>query len=472
MIVAIMLFIVVIGSLVFNFLSPWWFTEIASNWGGIDFAVFVTFWICGVAFVLIGLFMVYATWKYRRREGLKAVYEPENKRLEWILTIVTTVGVVGMLAPGLAVWDDYVNVPPQARDVEIVGQQWSWSYRLPGEDGILGTVDAKRIGVDNPFGMDPEDPYGQDDVLIQREALHLPIDRPVKALLRSKDVLHDFYVPEFRAKMDAVPGMITYMWFTPTRVGTYEVLCAELCGMGHHTMRGTVVVDTREDYDTWLGSQSTYAQISARPEGDPVAGQAAYAVCAACHGPAGEGMVALNAPKLSGQDAWYLRHQILAYKQGLRGVHEDDTYGREMAPMVATLFDDATVENVIAYIRSLPDEPAPETIAGNVEHGADLYSGCTVCHGADGGGSHGTFAPRIAGMNDWYLARQLRNFREGIRGSHPLDNLGKQMGLMSKQLGDDDAINDVVAYINTMSTRMTRTAMRQTIDDRGETDGG
>ncbi|MCY3820972.1 MAG: cytochrome c oxidase subunit II [Gammaproteobacteria bacterium] len=472
MIVAIMLLVIVIGSLVFNFLSPWWFTEIASNWGGIDFAVFVTFWICGVAFVLIGLFMVYTTWKYRRREGLTAVYEPENKRLEWILTIVTTIGVVGMLAPGLWVWDAYVNVPPQARDVEIVGQQWSWSYRLPGEDGYLGAVDARRISVDNPFGMDPDDPRGQDDVLIERAALHLPIDRPVKVLLRSKDVLHDFYVPEFRAKMDAVPGMITYMWFTPTRVGTYEVLCAELCGIGHHTMRGTVVVDTAEDYDAWLKTQATFAQISARPEGDPVAGQIAYAVCAACHGPAGEGMLAFNAPKLSGQDPWYLRHQILAYRQGLRGVHEQDTYGKEMAPMVLPLIDDAAVENVIAYIGTLPDDPAPQTVEGDIHRGASLYGGCTVCHGSEGGGSYGTFAPRVAGMTDWYLVRQLRNFREGIRGSHRMDNLGKQMGLMSRQLGDDEAINDVVAYINTMSTRMTRTAMHHTIDDRGETDGG
>lgn len=472
MIVAVMLFIIVIGSLVFNFFSPWWFTEIASNWGGIDLAVFVTFWICGVAFVLIGLFMVYTTWKYRRREGQTAVYEPENKRLEWILTIVTTIGVVGMLAPGLWVWNDYVTVPPQAREVEIVGQQWTWSYRLPGEDGILGTAEAKRISVDNPFGLDPEDPHAQDDVLISRDSLHLPIDQPVKVLLRSKDVLHDFYVPEFRAKMDAVPGMITYMWFTPTKVGTYEVLCAELCGMGHHTMRGTVIVDTGEDYDAWLDNQVTFAQMSARPEGDPVAGQAAYAVCAACHGPAGEGMIALNAPKLSGQDDWYLRHQILAYKRGHRGVHEDDTYGREMAPMVATLFNDTAIENVIAYIGSLPDDPAPATIEGDIERGADLYSGCTVCHDSDGSGSHGTFAPRIAGMNDWYLVRQLQNFREGIRGYKQTDNLGKQMGLMSKQLGDDQAINDVVAYINTMSTPMTRTAMRHTTDGRGETDGG
>ena len=145
MIMAIVLLVVVLGSIVFNTLSPWWFTDIASNWGNIDFAVFVTFWICGIAFILVGLFMVYAVWKYRYREGQRAAYEPENKKLEWILTIVTTVGVVGMLAPGLAVWEEYVNVPEDAREIEITGQQWAWSYRLPGADGRLGTVDARLI---------------------------------------------------------------------------------------------------------------------------------------------------------------------------------------------------------------------------------------------------------------------------------------------------------------------------------------
>lgn len=260
---AIVLLIVVLGSVVFNMLSPWWFTEIASNWGNIDFAVFVTFWICGIAFVLVGLFMVYAVWKYRRREGQRAAYEPENKRLEWILTVVTTVGVVGMLAPGLIVWEEYVDVPDEAAQVEIVGQQWSWSYRLPGEDGLLGAADARRITADNPFGLDPDDPTSLDDVLIAQATLHLPIDRPVKALLRSKDVLHDFYVPEFRAKMDAVPGMVTFFWFEPTKIGDYEILCAELCGSNHYAMRGTVKIVSQEDFDAWLAAQPTWAQMQA-----------------------------------------------------------------------------------------------------------------------------------------------------------------------------------------------------------------
>ena len=447
---AIILLIVVLGSVLFNMLSPWWFTEIASNWGNIDFAVFVTFWICGVAFVLVGLFMVYAIWKYRRRDGQRAAYEPENKRLEWWLTIVTTVGVVGMLAPGLVVWEEYVDVPDEAAQMEVVGQQWNWSYRLPGEDGLLGAADARRITADNPFGLDPEDPTSHDDVLIAQATLHLPIDRPVKVLLRSKDVLHDFYVPEFRAKMDAVPGMISYFWFTPTKAGTYEVLCAELCGVGHHTMRGTVVVNEKEDYEAWLSSQQTFGDTLARPAGDVAAGQAAYVVCAACHGAQAEGNVALNAPKLTGQSAWYLRRQIAAYKQGLRGTHEDDEFGRQMAPMVATLFDQTAVENVIAYIHSLPDDPAPATVSGDAARGQALYRGCVVCHRADGSGSHGTLAPRLAGMTDWYMAQQLHNFQAGIRGHLMEDTLGRQMVLMSKQLHGDEAIDDVVAYINTL----------------------
>ena len=114
-----------------------------------------------------------------------------------------------------------------------MGQQWQWSFRFPGEDGVLGTSDFRNIGPENPFGLNPDDPNGQDDVLIEGGELHLPLDRPVKVLLRSIDVLHDFYVPEFRAKMDMVPGVVTYFWFTPTRTGTFEVLCFELCGTGH-----------------------------------------------------------------------------------------------------------------------------------------------------------------------------------------------------------------------------------------------
>ncbi len=261
MIVAIALLLVGLGTVAFHFLSPWWWTPIASNWGYVDDTIIVTFWITGVVFVAIVLFMAYCVFRYRYQETRRADYEPENKKLEWWLTGLTTVGVVGMLTPGLFVWDQFVDVPEEATEVEAMGQQWQWTFRLPGEDGVMGTSDNRIIDFDNPFGVDPDDPNGQDDVLVESDELHLPLDQPVKMLLRSIDVLHDFYVPQFRAKMDMVPGMITYFWFTPIRTGTFEILCFELCGVGHYAMRGTVVVEEESAYRAWLQEQPTFAEM-------------------------------------------------------------------------------------------------------------------------------------------------------------------------------------------------------------------
>ncbi|MBL6935925.1 MAG: cytochrome c oxidase subunit II [Alphaproteobacteria bacterium] len=260
MFVAIMLVLVAVGTVVFHFLSPWWWTPIASNWGSIDDTVTLTFWITGVVFVAIVLFMAYCVFRYRYREGRRADYTPENKKLEWWLTGLTTAGVVGLLAPGLFVWNQYVTVPEEAHEFEVVGQQWQWSYRFPGADGVLGTSAPQNISDDNPFGLNPDDPNSQDDILIEDDEVHLPLHKPAKFLLRSIDVLHDFYVPQFRAKMDLVPGMVTFFWATPTRAGTFDILCFELCGVGHHTMRGTVVVEEESAYRAWLQEQPTFAQ--------------------------------------------------------------------------------------------------------------------------------------------------------------------------------------------------------------------
>ena len=266
MYVAIALLLVGLGTVLFHLLSPWWFTPIASNWGLIDTTVIITFWVTGVVFIAVVLFTAWCAYRYRYREGNRAEYEPENTKLEWQLTIFTTIGVVVMLTPGLWAWNDFVNPPEEAAEMEVVARQWDWSYRFPGKDGILGKTDFRLINDDNPFGVDPKDPNGQDDVLIDDSEVHLPLGKPVKVLLRSIDVLHDFYVPQFRAKMDMVPGSITYFWFTPTRTGTFDVLCFELCGVGHHNMRGNVVVEKDSDFQAWLAEQPTFAQSMAAIE--------------------------------------------------------------------------------------------------------------------------------------------------------------------------------------------------------------
>jgi cytochrome c oxidase subunit II len=262
--VALVFILVAVGSVLFHVFSPWWWTPIASNWKSIDDTIIITFWITGIAFTAVVCFLGYCVWRYRHRESAQAVYDPENKKLEGWLTVGTGLGVAALLAPGLYVWHQYIAVPNDATDVEVIGRQWQWSYRLPGKDGKLGKADVKNMSADNPLGLDAADPAGQDDIMVEGDDLHLPIGKPVKILLRSIDVLHDFYVPEFRAKMDMIPGVVTYYWLTPTRTGTFEVLCAELCGVGHSQMRGKVVVEEQAKNQAWLETQPTFAQISAR----------------------------------------------------------------------------------------------------------------------------------------------------------------------------------------------------------------
>jgi cytochrome c oxidase subunit II len=262
MAIALVLVLVVVGSIVFHIFSPWWWTPIASNWGTIDATLTITFWITGAVFAAVILFLAWCVYRYRHVPGRVAAYQPENKKLEIWLTVVTGIGVAALLAPGLVVWADYVTVPDDAVEIEVVALQWQWNYRLPGADGKLGTVDNRLITFENPLGINPGDKAGLDDLVIEADALHLPIGQPVKMLLRSIDVLHDYYVPEFRAKMDMVPGTVTYFWFTPTRTGTFEVLCAELCGVGHSFMRGEVIIDTEEDFQIWRDEQETFASLS------------------------------------------------------------------------------------------------------------------------------------------------------------------------------------------------------------------
>lgn len=296
MAIAIVLVIIVAASVLFHFLSPWWATPLASNWKQMDDTLTITLVITGVFFVVINLFVAYIVWRFRHREGHRAAYEPENARLERWLIGLSTVGIMALLAPGLIVYADYVHPPPGAMQMEVVGQQWQWAFRFPGKSGQLGTTDARFVNASNPLGLNPDDPRGQDNVIVVGPEVHLPLNRPVKVLLRSKDVLHDFYVPPIRARMNMVPGMVTSFWFTPTQAGKFDILCAQLCGVGHYNMRGYVIVEEQAAFDSWLAKQQTFAVAMAKAAqpaaadastgGDLAAQGRALAQskgCAACH---------------------------------------------------------------------------------------------------------------------------------------------------------------------------------------------
>lgn len=264
MAIAIVLVIMVAASVLFHFLSPWWLTPLASNWKQMDDTLLITLAITGLFFIVINLLVGYIAWRFRHRDGHRAAYEPENPKLERWLIGLSAIGIMALLAPGLIVYADYVRPPHEAMSMEVVGQQWQWAFRFPGRGGQLGTTDARFVSGTNPLGVNPDDPNGLDDVIVVGPEVHLPLNRPVKVLLRSKDVLHDFYVPPFRARMNMVPGMITSFWFTPTKTGKFDILCAQLCGVGHYNMRGHVVVEEPAEFEAWLAKQQTFAMMQAK----------------------------------------------------------------------------------------------------------------------------------------------------------------------------------------------------------------
>lgn len=189
---------------------------------------------------------------------------------------------------------------------------------------------------------------------------------------------------------------------------------------------------------------------AASAEADLEKGKAAYQVCVACHGDNGEGSKELNAPRIAGQSVWYLERQLKNFKEGIRGGEPKDIYGTQMRPMAMTLTDDAAVSNVAAYVNGL-EAPAPApTIEGDVEKGKAAYATCAACHGPDGAGMQALNSPILKGQYDWYLARQIANFKSGLRGAHEKDTFGAQMRPMAMTLADEQAINDVVAYIATL----------------------
>jgi cytochrome c oxidase subunit 2 len=189
---------------------------------------------------------------------------------------------------------------------------------------------------------------------------------------------------------------------------------------------------------------------SAHAGGDATAGKALFAPCAACHGQNAEGNPALKAPVLAGQEDWYLSRQLNYFKTGLRGADERDTFGLQMRPMAMILATDQAVEDVVAYIKTLPPAHAGSTLDGDPEKGQTLYQLCATCHGQQAEGKLAYQAPRLAHQHDWYLLTQLKHFKAGIRGKAPNDTFGMQMQAVTMTLADEQAMKHVIAYIKTL----------------------
>ncbi len=234
------------------------FLPLASEHGGfIDSLFMATLIITGIVFILTHLLLVYFAFRYKGSgNGDKAFWYPDNKKLEIIWTVIPAVIIISLIVVGQVGWGKifHTEPPDDAFVVEIVGEQFVWNIRYPGEDGEFGRTIPELISRANPIGLDPTDPASEDDIMLLNE-LRIPLDYPVLLKIRSKDVIHSVFLPNFRVKMDAVPGMTTTFSFTPTMEGEFDLVCAELCGLGHYRMRGYVVVQPMDELEEWLIEQ-------------------------------------------------------------------------------------------------------------------------------------------------------------------------------------------------------------------------
>ena len=215
---------------------------VSSYSGRIDGLFRLILWITGVIFVIVELLLLLFLFRYRHREGRRAKYTHGNNRVEVVWTIVPAVICVVLALLSRRSWADIKQqMPREALPIEITAEQFAWNIRYPGPDGKLDTADD----------------------IVTLNQLHIPVGRAVVVTLRSKDVIHSFFLPEFRVKQDAVPGMSTRIWFDGQRAGHWEIACAELCGLGHYRMKGFITVESQEEFDKWLAEQAAQPAPSA-----------------------------------------------------------------------------------------------------------------------------------------------------------------------------------------------------------------
>jgi len=214
--------------------------------------------------------------RFRRSRQPKAdhagVRSGISTHLEFSVVLIEAVLLIGFAIP---LWAKRVNEFPPTQDailVHVVGQQFNWTFHMPGPDGQFGRREIDLVTNSNPLGIDPNDPAGKDDIVVLGE-LHVPVNRAVIIELSSKDVIHNFCLPHMRIAADAIPGSLIPMWFKPIKAGNYEVVCGQLCGLGHYGMKGMVVVDEPAEYQTWLKERAELAGTQNAPSAAPAPGQ-------------------------------------------------------------------------------------------------------------------------------------------------------------------------------------------------------
>ena len=242
----------------------YWAPEAATITGlEVDKILNFIFWLTTAVFVLVTTVYIYYLIKYRRRRGVKAHYCHGNNALEVVWTTIPTVIFLGLAIWSNQVWSKIHRDPPEdALRVDIVSYQFGFDMRYAGLDGVLGGADDLGFTMENKFAKHEDDPAGLDD--FETVELVLPVNRPVHVYLRSRDVIHSFYVPEFRIYQDAVPGRtIGWVWFEVIRTGNFELACSQLCGTGHYNMKARIRVLPQEDFDAWYKEKAEEAAVAA-----------------------------------------------------------------------------------------------------------------------------------------------------------------------------------------------------------------
>lgn len=248
----------------------------------------VTLIVTGIVFFITHVLLFWFAFKYKATDDRKtSFFFAHNNKLELIWTTVPAIVMAVLVAIGLRNWMTVTSpAPADAKVIEIVGKQFNWIVRYPGADNVLGKRNYRDINdATNVLGMDQKDPASKDDVVAQNGEMHLVVNKPVKLIIGSRDVIHDVGLPHFRLKMDAVPGITTTLWFTPSITSAemkeitknpnfvYEISCDQMCGKGHYSMRGTIIVETQAEYDAWIAKQAAYfaAPAADKPATDSTA---------------------------------------------------------------------------------------------------------------------------------------------------------------------------------------------------------